>query len=312
MAVLCAPLISFYDKPVIKKKESRGIAVRSGQFEFVKLNTARWEGRDLYHSLLNLGWPQFAGCLFGTYLLINAFFASLYFVNGGCVAEMPPGSFANAFFFSVETLATVGYGHMYPVTVYGHLVVTAEIMVGMFTLAVVTGLIFVRFSRPTARFEYSRSLVISNFDGQPALMLRVANLRHQAMVEAEFRLMLMRNERVAEGEILRRFHDLKMLMPRLTLFPAALTLRHVIDEQSPLHGVTPETLESGDCRFVASIVCVDTVIPAPVQSQHDYSWREVQFGHRFSEIWQDGEDGRMTVDYGRLHDTEPVDVPRIA
>ncbi len=294
----------------MKKKESRGVSVRSGQFEFVKLNTARWEGRDLYHSMLNLSWPQFIGVLLGSYLFINVTFALLYVAGSGDIAEMPPGSFGSAFFFSVETLATVGYGHMYPATTYGHCVATAEIMVGMFGLAVVTGLIFVRFSRPTARFEYSRSLVVSNFDGKPALMLRVANLRHQAMVEAEFRLMLMRNEAVAEGEVIRRFHELKMLMPYLTLFPAALTLRHVVDEHSPLHGtLTPEALESGDCRFVASIVCVDTVIPAPVQSQQDYSWREVRFGHRFSEIWHDAADGRMTVDYGRLHDTEPAAVP---
>ncbi len=285
--------------------------MRSGQFEFVRLNTARWEGRDMYHSLLNLSWLEFILFLIGAYALVNTLFALLYLLGNGCIADMPPGSFASAFFFSVETLATVGYGHMYPATMYGHLVTTAEIMVGMFGLAVMTGLIFVRFSRPRALFVFSRSLVLSNFDGQPALMLRIANLRHQAMVEAEFRLMLMRNEWVKEGDTMRRFHDLKMQMPRLTLFPAALTLRHIIDEQSPLHGVTPETLESGDCRFVASIVCVDTVIPAPVQSQQDYSWKEVRFGERFSEIWQEDENGLFTVDYGRLHDTEPA-TPRLA
>ena len=291
-------------------KAGRPVTMRSGQFEFVKLNTARWEGRDMYHSLLNLSWPEFIAFLAGAYALVNAAFALLYLLGDGCIADMPSGSFASAFFFSVETLATVGYGHMYPTTLYGHLVTTAEIMVGMFGLAVMTGLIFVRFSRPRALFVFSRTMVLSHFDGQPALMLRIANLRHQAMVEAEFRLMLMRNEWIKEGETIRRFHELKMQIPRLTLFPAALTLRHIIDEQSPLYGVTPEALESGDCRFIASIVCVDTVIPAPVQSQQDYNWREVRFGERFAEIWQDGEDGRMTVDYGRLHDTESADNPR--
>ena len=292
------------------KKKDRRVSVRSGQFEFVKLNTVRWEGRDLYHTLLTLTWQQFMACLLGAYAFINVVFALLYLSVDGCIAEMPRGSFGSAFFFSVETLATVGYGHMYPATTYGHGVATAEIMVGMFGMAVVTGLIFVRFARPTARFEFSRTMVISNFDGRPALMLRVANLRHQAVVEAEFRLMLLRNEWVKEGEVLRRFHDLKMQLPRLTLFPAAITLRHIIDEHSPLHGVTPEILESGDCRLVASIVGVDTVIPAPMQSQQDYSWREVRFGERFAEIWQEDERGLMTVDYGRLHETESADSPR--
>lgn len=289
----------------MKKKEARRVFVRSGQFEFVRLNTARWEGRDLYHSLLNLSWPLFTASLLGVYALLNVLFAGLYAAGSGCIAEVPPGSFGSAFFFSVETLATVGYGHMYPVTLYGHLVATAEIMVGMFGLALVTGLIFVRFSRPTARFVFSRSLVISNFDGQPALMLRIANLRHHAMVDAEFRVMMMRSEITLEGEEMRRFYELKMQMPRIPLFPAALTLRHIIDENSPLHGVTPAVLESAGVRFIASIVCTDTVIPAPVQSQQDYAWTQVRFGERFVEIYQ-GEGFKLTVDYGRLHDTEPA------
>ncbi len=293
------------------KKNDRRISVRSGQFEIVKLNTSRWEGRDVYHSMLTLNWPQFIGCLLGAYFLINTLFALLYLLGGQCIAEMPPWSFASAFFFSVETLATVGYGHMYPNTLYGHLVTTVEIMVGMFGLAVMTGLIFVRFSRPTALFVFSRSLVISNFDGQPALMLRIANLRHQAMVEAEFRLMMIRTETTREAEDMRRFYELKMQVPWVTVFPAAMTLRHLIDEHSPLYGVTPESIERGDCRFVASIVCVDTVIPAPVQSQQDYNWRAVRFGERFAEIYHQVDDGTMTVDYGRLHETEPAGAPSV-
>lgn len=292
------------------KKNDRRVSVRSGQFEIVKLNTARWEGRDIYHSMLTLSWPQFIAFLLGAYVLINTVFALLYLLGGECIAEMPRSSFASAFFFSVETLATVGYGHMYPTSLYGHLVTTAEIMVGMFGLAVMTGLIFVRFSRPTALFVFSRTLVISNFDGQPALMLRIANLRHQAMIDAKFRLLLMRTEMTKEGDDMRRFHELKMQMPWVAMFPAAMTLRHIIDEHSPLHGITPALLESGNCRIVASIECVDTVIPAPVQSQQDYAWQDVHFGKRFAEIYHEDDAGLLTVDYGRLHDTEPAGVPR--
>ena len=288
------------------RKTPASIRVRSGQFEFLKVNATRWDPRDLYHWLLTLSWPGFAAVLGGLYLLLNVGFAGLYVLGGPCIAELPAGSFPGAFFFSVETLATVGYGHMYPDTLYGHLVVTAEIMVGMFGLAVVTGLIFVRFSRPTARIEFSRTMVVAPFDGQPTLMLRVANLRHQAMVEAEFRLMVIRNESVAEGEVVRRFHALRLHFDRIITFPAALTLRHTLDVTSPLHGATAATLEADDSRLIVSIVCVDTVVPASVQSQQDYSWREVRFGERFVEIYTDEHDGRLTVDYGRLHETEPV------
>ena len=155
------------------------IRVRAGQFEFVKLNAKKFDLRDTYHLILNLNWPGFAGFVFGVYLLINLVFAALYMLNPHAVAEMSPGSFFDAFFFSVETLATVGYGHMYPASFYGHLIAMLEIMVGMFGLAVITGLIFVRFSRPTARMYFSKVAVISPSDGVPNLMIRLANLRHQ-------------------------------------------------------------------------------------------------------------------------------------
>lgn len=282
------------------------ITVRSGRFVFRKVNATRWDPRDVYHWLLTLPWWAFSAVLGGLYLLVNVIFAGLYVLGGPCVAELPAGSFGGAFFFSVETLATVGYGHMYPDTTYGHVVTTAEIMVGMFGLAVVTGLIFVRFSRPTARIAFSRVMVVSTFDGQPTLMLRAANLRHQAMVEAEFRLMVIRNELIAEGEVVRRFHPLRLHFDRLITFPAALTLRHTLDAGSPLHGATPATLEAADCRLVVSIVCVDTVVPASVQSAQDYAWHEVRFDERFVEIYTEDEGGALTVDYGRLHETEPV------
>jgi inward rectifier potassium channel len=138
-------------------------------------------------------------------------------------------------------------------------------------------------------------------------MLRVANLRHHSMVEAEFRIMLMRDKRIQEGEIVRRFYTLKLDFDWLIVFPAALTLRHFIDEQSPLYGAaTPESLQTGDARFVASVVCIETVIPAAVNAQQDYSWQDVHFGERFVEIYTELGEGRLTVDYGRLHDTEPV------
>jgi inward rectifier potassium channel len=270
---------------------------------FRKLNTAQREWRDLYHWLLTLNWPQFSGFVLGVYLLINLVFALFYFLNPGCVVNMRPYSVLDAYFFSVETLATVGYGHMYPATLYGHLVAMVEIVVGMAGLAVITGLIFIRFSRPIARLVFSHSLVLSPFDGQPALMLRVANVRYEAMAEAEFRLMMIREENIREG-VFAKFYPLKLQFDRLIAFPAAVTLRHLIDEESPLYQTSVEELQRGKVRFYASIVCIDTVIPASIQSQKHYSWRDIRFGHRFVEIYSDGEDDELTVDYGRLHDTE--------
>jgi inward rectifier potassium channel len=288
------------------KRTNKPISVRSGQIEFLKVNT-EWEWRDMYQWLLGLSWPQFAAFVAGIYIALNTVFAALYIFGGDCVAGMTRGSFSDAFFFSVQTLATVGYGHMYPSNLYGHIVTTAEIMSGLFLLAVMTGLIFVRFSRPAARVLFSRLALIAPLNGRPTLMVRVGNLRQQSMVESEFRIMFMRDEPLLEGGDFRHFYNLKLQFDRLISFPAALTLRHVIDEQSPLYGATPEALEASRAVLIASVVGIDPVIPAAVQTQQDYTWRDVRWGERFVEIYTEHDDGRLTVDYGRLHDTEPVE-----
>jgi inward rectifier potassium channel len=286
------------------RRRPRHIRVRAGQFEFVKLNAKKFDWRDTYHLILTLNWPGFAGLIFGIYLLIHLVFAELYLLKPHAVAEMSPGSFSDAFFFSVETLATVGYGHMYPESFYGHLITMLEIMVGMFGLAVITGLIFVRFSRPTARIHFSKVAVIAPFDGVPNLMIRVANLRHQAMVEPEFRMILLRNTITAEGDDVRRFRSLKLDFDHLIAFPAVLTVRHQIDEESPLFGMTPADFQQQDIRIMASIVGVDTVIVAPVQSYGDYNYDQIEWNRRFVEIYDQNEDGNWTVDYGRIDETE--------
>ncbi len=284
----------------------KSVSVRSGQVEFLKLNLQRWEYRDIYQWLLALRWPEFAALIAGIYIILNLVFAEFYLLGGESIAGLRPGSYFDAFFFSVQTLATVGYGHWYPQTLYGHVITTIEIIVGMFGLAVMTGLIFVRFSRPAARIMFSKSIVIAPLNGQPTLMLRVGNLRAQSMVEAEFRILFSRDEPILEGDSFRYFYHLKLHFDRLISFPAALTLRHTIDEQSPLYGETPESLARSRAIFVASVVGVDPVIPAAVQTQYDYTWRELRFGERFVEIYSEPADGKLTVDFGRLHDTEPV------
>jgi inward rectifier potassium channel len=285
---------------------ARPIHVRAGQTEFLKLNAAGWEWRDIYQWLLSLRWPAFAGFVAAVYIALNLVFAVLYFLNTESIAGIRPGSFSEAFFFSVQTLATVGYGHLYPQSLYGHIVTTVEIMSGMFLLAVMTGLIFVRFSRPAARIVFSRSIVIAPFNGKPSLMLRVGNLRQQSMVEVEFRIMYSRDEPIVEGDDFRHFYHLKLAFERVPAWPAALTLRHTIDESSPLFGQSMESLERQRAVFIASIVGIDPVIAASVHTQQNYEAADVRFDERFVEIYSQGTDGRLTVDYGRLHNTEPV------
>ena len=289
------------------KMKPASVSVRAGQVEFVKVNTDAWRWRDVYRWLLGLRWPQFAAFVVTLYIALNLLFATLYSLEQNSIAGSTGGHwFFDCFFFSVQTLATVGYGHMYPQTLYGHIVTTIEIMSGLFLLAVMAGLIFVRFSRPIARVAFSRSIVIAPLDGKPTLMVRVGNENQHSMVEAEFRMMFSRDQPLIEGGDFRYFYDLKLHFDRLTVFPAALTLRHVIDEKSPLHGATPESLERSRALFFVSVIGIDPVIAAAVQTQQDYTWRDVRFDYRFVEIYSEHGDGKLTVDYGRLHDIEPV------
>jgi inward rectifier potassium channel len=288
-------------------RKTEQVSIRAGQVEFVKVGTDVWRWRDVYRWLLGLRWPQFAAFVASLYVGLNLFFAALYSLQQDSIAGTTGGSwFYDCFFFSVQTLATVGYGHMYPQTLYGHVVSTVEIMTGIFLLAVMTGLIFVRFSRPIARVVFSNCIVIAPLNGRPTLMVRIGNENQHSMVEAEFRIMFSRDEPLQEGGDFRYFYVLKLHFDRLTLFPAALTLRHTIDENSPLFGATAETLTNCRALFIVSVIGIDPVIAASVQTQKDYSWRDIQFGNRFVEIYTDHGEGRLTVDYGRLHDTEPA------
>jgi inward rectifier potassium channel len=283
------------------------VSIRAGQVEFVKVNTDAWRWRDVYRWLLGLSWPRFAAFVATVYIGLNLLFAALYSLQQDSIAGSTGGHwFFDCFFFSIQTLATVGYGHMYPQTLYGHIVSTIEIMTGVFLLAVMTGLIFVRFSRPIARVVFSRSIVIAPLNGRPTLMVRVGNENQHSMVEAEFRIMFSRDEQLLEGGDFRYFYVLKLHFDRLTVFPAALTLRHTIDEKSPLFGATPDSLEASRVLFLVSVIGIDPVIAAPVQMQKDYSWHDVRFGEHFVDIYTELEPGRLSVDYGRLHDTEPV------
>jgi inward rectifier potassium channel len=285
------------------------VSIRSGQVEFVKVGADRWRWRDVYRWLLSLSWPQFAGFVGIVYVSLNLLFAVFYSIDPNSIAGRTSTEwFLDCFFFSVQTLATVGYGHMYPQTLYGHIVSTTEIMTGIFLIAVMTGLIFVRFSRPIARVLFSRSMVIGPLNGKPTLMVRVGNENHHSMVEAKFRIMYSRDQQLIEGGDFRYFYDLKLHFDQLTVFPAALTVRHEIDENSPLFGATPESLETERALFFVSVVGIDPVIAAEVQTQRDYTFRDVEFGRRFVEIYKEteGQRRRLTVDYRRLHDTEPV------
>jgi inward rectifier potassium channel len=257
---------------------------------------------DLYHRLLTLSWAGFFGLIAASYIVFNAVFALLYLVRDGSIANAKPG-FADAFFFSVQTMATIGYGEMRPATLYANVIVTVEVLLGLTGFALATGVIFARFSRPTSRVLFSNVAVVARHDGKPTLMLRAANERANRILEAEVRLVLARNEVTAEGEVMRRFHPLLPARARTPLFGLSWTVLHVIDAASPLHGASQEQLRAQEAEVIATILGIDETLSQPIHARHSYRAHEILFERRFADILRRAPDGTTTVDYRRFHDT---------
>ncbi len=285
----------------------KGITVQLGATEATKVGVSRFDRHDAFHMIMSLSWPQFFAGAILVYLGVNVLFATAYYLGDNAIINARPGVFSDYFFFSVETLATVGYGQMSPVTFYGHVVATMEIITGMLSLAVITSLVFARFSKPTARILFSRDAVVTTYDGVPTLMLRVANQRRNYIVEAVASLVLTRDVETADGHSMRRFFDLKLERSRSPLFALSWTIMHKIDETSPLHGVSAADLQSGDMRIAVTLSGVDETFAAGVTARYTYACENVLFDRRFADIFAEGEHARhLYIHLDRFHDLEPV------
>ena len=194
---------------------------------------------------------------------------------------------------------------MHPQTNYGHLIATVEIFTGMSFLAVMTGLIFARFSRPRARFVLANTAVITRHEGQQALMIRTANARHDTISRASARLWLIRAERTKEGDQLRRFYELKLDRGEHPMFILSWMLFHVIDKESPLHGATESDLAEGDALFVLNVSGLDDSSAQQLYARHVYSWRDIRWRHRYKDITSVSPQGRFLLDYTKFHEVEP-------
>lgn len=213
-----------------------------GKIKFSKIGLPRYDWHDIYHLTLTLTWPVFLAVISTIFLGVNALFAFAYLRDFNGIANARPGSFGDAFFFSVETMATVGYGDMSPKSLYSHIISTAEIMTGMLGFSIATGLMFARFSRPRSRILFSDVAVIHPFNGVPTFMIRIANERHDLVVEPHVRMSLALNEATQEGDNFLRFHDLRLVRDRTPILALSWTVMHVIGEFSPFYGQSAETL----------------------------------------------------------------------
>ncbi len=261
---------------------------------------------DLYHLFMTLSWPRLFASYAGFFALFNLIFATAYQAQRAGIAHLNPGGYWGRFFFSVETLATVGYGDMHPQTVYVHIIASIEIFTGMMSLALITGLMFARFSRPTARILFARHAVVRRFDGKQTLMLRAANERQNVIMEASAQLRFIRDEKTAEGYRIRRIYDLPLRRSEQPVFLYGWSLMHVIDEASPLTGATSESLKASKAFLLLTIGGIDETTGQMLMSRQEYHASSLRWNHSFADIFTTGEDGIDRFDYTKFHDVEPL------
>lgn len=262
-------------------------------------------GSDLYHWLLALSWKNFLLLTTGFYLSINILFACAYLTAGNGIANTEPGSLKDAFFFSIQTLSTVGYGLMYPETLYAQILVTLEVWIGLLLLAILTGLMFARFSRPTARVLFSRVAVICPFNGVPTLMFRTANQRENQILEAQIQVSLVRNEISCEGHQMRRFYDLKLLRSQTPIFGLSWQVMHQIDESSPLFASSAELLSQENTEIWVTLTGLDETFSQTIHARYSYSYQEILWDMKLVDIFLQAPNGKYYIDINRFHDVIP-------
>jgi inward rectifier potassium channel len=262
---------------------------------------------DLYHQLLTWSWARLFATLGALYVAANALFALVYLALGpGAIENARPGSFADAFFFSFDTMATIGYGDKVPRGLAANLLSLAQVMMGMAGLAVTTGLVFTKFARPTARVLFSRVAVIHPFDGVPSLLFRMANARANQIVEAELTVVATRPESTLEGEPIRRVYDLKLRRARSSVFSLTWLAVHPITPESPLHGLDADSLAGSGINVMVSVSGLDEHLGATVHARHAYGPADVLFGVRFEDVLLVQPDGSAVVDHRRFHEVAPI------
>jgi inward rectifier potassium channel len=262
--------------------------------------------QDLYHFFMTISWPQLFATIAAFFLGFDVLFGCLYYLVPGCIANLNPPGFAGAFFFSVETLATVGYGEMHPQTLYGHVISMIEIFVGLMTLALITGLMFARFSRPRARFLFAEIAVVRPLDGKLTLMFRAANARQNVIQEASAQLRMVRDEVTEEGFRIRRITDLSLVRSQHPVFILGWNIMHVIDDGSPLRDKSADSLSAAATVFILSLSGTDVTTGQVLMARNEYPSSAIRWNRSFRDILEVDDNGTLRIDYRKFNELEPL------
>lgn len=302
--------------PVVARESRKRLLNKNGSFNVVREGLRFFESLSPYHALLTMTWPRFLGLVVLFFIVTNGVFGFAYFLCGpgqiaGSTAVSLPAQYLEDFFFSVQTFATIGYGVMHPVGLAANLLVTLEALVGLLGFALATGILFARFAQPNARILFSRQAIIAPYRGITALQFRIANVRRNEMIQVEAQVTFTRLKRDGSGN--REFIVLKLEREKVVFFPLSWTIVHPIDETSPLHGLTPESLMECQSELLILLSGIDDISFQRVHTRSSYKPDEIVWGARFANLFVAPKpDGILRVDLNRLHEIERVELPPAA
>ena len=274
----------------------------SGLIDVERVGVSRGHYGEFYHWVMAAPWWQFLLAMAFIYLLINMSFATVYLLGGDVILNARPDSFIDAFIFSFQTSTTIGYGYFLPGTPYAHTVVMFDVIIGILYVAVVTGLAFAKFARPRPRVIFSdRALIVDYEGGNKALVFRVANGRSTQVVNAEVTVGVIRANRAPDAYITRRMYDLDLVTDHSPFFALSWMIVHVIDQDSPLYGITAEQLDAEGVRIHATFVGIDDVYAQTVHWWHAYTADQIVFAKKFVDMVTFNPDDSVILDYTKIH-----------
>ncbi|MEO8911118.1 MAG: ion channel [Gemmatimonadaceae bacterium] len=284
---------------------------RDGSFNVIREGLNPLSSMSLYHWLLTISWPRFLGFITGSYVAVNVLFAFAFLFCGPEALQSSSGGFSGqpfyrAFFFSVDTFATIGYGNIVPIGLPANTLVATEALVYILGIALATGLVFNRFSRPSARIVYSRNAIVAPYRGETALEFRIANARSSQLIEVQIQVILTKIERV-NGVVVRKFYDLSLERHRVVFFALSWTVVHPIDSNSPMLGLTRQDLLDADAELLILLTGIDETLSQTVHSRSSYKAEEIVWGAKFANMFMRTEaDGIVGMNVTRIHDIEMV------
>ena len=297
---------------VVSSNRARRLLNRDGSFNVVREGLGVVATVAPYHLLLTISWAGFIGVVTLLYLVLNLVFALLFLACGpdalaGPATHMLGGPFSQAFFFSIQTFATIGYGQVGPNGLAANLIVTVEALVGMMYQALATGLLFVRFARPRANIVFSHLAVIAPYNDGLSLQFRIANERRNEIIELEAQVLYSAMEPDGRGGTVRRYTRLPLERNKVVFFPLAWTIVHPIDAASPLNGKTREEMATAHAEVLVLLSGIDEMFEQPVHARSSYVTDEIAWNARFMSMYLPSDSGTdVAVDLKRLHLIEPV------